>query len=68
MADAGAAYLTDPAGNVAGGVMDLIVAAPVETVELPLLQGCVVRDDLVIDNPEYSDGFRMIWIASMLTT
>ena len=45
LADAGAASLADPAGNVAGGVMDLNVSAPVETDELPMLQGCVVRDD-----------------------
>ena len=36
--------------------MDLTVPVPVETDKLPLLQGCVVRDDLVIDDPEYSDG------------
>ena len=42
LADAGAASLADPAGNLAGGVMDLNVPAPVETDELPLLQGCVV--------------------------
>ena len=36
--------------------MDLTVPAPIETVELPLLEGCVVRDDSVIDDPQYSDG------------
>ena len=42
LADAGAASLADPAGNLASGVMDLNVPAPVETDELPWLQGCVV--------------------------
>ena len=48
--------LADPAGNVAGGVMDLTVAAPVETDELPLLQEWVVRDESVIDDSEHSNG------------
>ena len=56
LADAGVASLADPAGNVAGGVMDLNVPAPVETDELPLLQGCAVRDDSFVDDPEYSNG------------
>ena len=53
---AGAASLADPAGNVPGRVMDLTVLAPIETVELPLQQGCVVWDCDVIDDPEYSDS------------
>ena len=53
LADAVAVSLADPAGNVADGVMDLTVPAPDE---LPLRQGCVVRDDSVIDDPEYSNG------------
>ena len=39
LTDAGAASLADPAGNDAGVVMDFTVLAPVETVQLPLLQG-----------------------------
>ena len=54
LTDAGAASLADPAGNDAGGVMDLTVLDPVGTVVLPLLQGCVVRNCDVVDDPEYA--------------
>ena len=45
LADVGAASLAAPAGFVAGVMKDWNVPAPVETNDLPLLQGCVVRDD-----------------------
>ena len=47
LANAGAASLVDLAGSVAGGVTDLNVLAPVETEEMPLLQGCIVQNGLV---------------------
>ena len=56
LTDSGAASLADPAGNDADGVIDLTVVDPVETVVLPLLQGCVVRNCDVIDDPEYGDS------------
>ena len=56
LTDAGVASLADPDGNDTGGVIDLTVPAPVETVELPLPQGCVVRNCDVIDDQEYGDS------------
>ena len=56
LADAEAASLADPAGIVASMMTNWNVPAPVETDDLPLLQGCVVRNDLFVDDPEYGDG------------
>ena len=65
LADAGAASLVDPAGIVAGVMTNWNVPAPVEADDLPLLQGCVVRDDLFDDDPEYSNGVMTcgVWVS-----
>ena len=55
LVNAGAASLAAPAGIVAGVMTDWNVPAPVETDDLPLLQGCVVRDDLFVVDPEYGN-------------
>ena len=58
LADAGAASLAAPAGIVAGAIMDWNVPDLVETVDLPLLQGCVVRNYSSVDGSEkWCDDF-----------
>ena len=56
LADAGAASLAAPADIVDGVVMDWYVPAQVETGDLSMMKGGVVRDDSFIDSPEYDSG------------
>ena len=56
LADAGAASLAAPADISDGVVMDWYVSAQVETVDVPVMRGGVVRDDSFVAGPKCDGG------------